>query len=1196
MAYTIRAVKFLNAMAGFIAGDNGSLYKTENGGQSWNRIPLPAANNINSMFLVGENLLILVGDNGTVLRSVDLFTFELILSTEQASDDLLSVFFYDISVGWACGKNGVYLRTLDGGVSWKRYAISTPDPVNPLKERRVTEQLNSLQFVNLSDGWIVGNNGLILRTTDGGLRWADVSVSIYDEATTSYSGTTNHLNKIEVVHSYPVRISLSIFNSNRFRSAYYVIGPQYLDLYYQRVDNLSENRTRLTLAQYATDVELVTAINAIQSVDGYRVYSASLSYSETNYITHANTDKIYGAESTEIKFSMGDVAWIVGAGGTVLYTQNGGARWVAVDAKVSFDMYGISFIDTATGWIVGAEGEISGYLASRVSSQWQGQDTNLVKQIQRKVYANGNFGTPATLNLTNDSIIPDVKVETSARTQIQYRLRVVEGIDIQNFRDSGLGAPYVFSRGPNDSVLSGGSYSYENMGPINGDYGVWRALCRNTVDGYTYAVPMFVISRRNQQPYNAITNVNGSSVDALNAIRPDGLIYEDIIASDVLDVRRKISSVSTSELLGRTFDNLLAGKLATSMVSSPLRGGQVGSMHMYVDEVATSAITAMLNGEFNTEAVPGMTSFAGGSADGIPGVSGFSPTGANFTTLVNGMYHHSPYYYSATYRSTNTNTTGSLDGQPIPGFFTGMGTEQATFVFYGESGIQESDVSYVIQGAYIDYSKQALSRTPAQPLQVKNYVNGTPNLSVNYNGIQKDIKSQLVRQLSTGVQGLTDYVEMSAIGFGDSETICASKVRLHSFQEITKNTTTIKLPKNNEGFFVFGIHEIRNTKDGGVYRMLNIMPNDGSDDSVMVAQLASNFTVVEGSIIEIISEVTTQDDSTTTFNSMSYSVGMYSQDKGESIDATRNPFVAVFDSTIRGVDSLFKSLVVKIAPTSSKYFLPSNTVGIATMPRLEGAHVPYAWSVNGGDTAAAVTVPVAVTYNTDGTLEAFSPMEPLATGILLVSILVKEQSFLPNTGSGVSVSYKVQAPQTLYPLPTSLNVVVLECGKDMVISPLGNGGGLRNSYFPCPLEQIPTFDNVSNQSFFFNLFGLEYQNFFEADGHLTMPMRVSRHPGGVITLANPGVDSLGRTFYSTSSENMIFTSESLTLGNPRKMMVPMLVKVASSLQSPVLKGEVLLAIATTYDNTTLANKIQLGSTAGRSIISLYKVPGMPILK
>jgi hypothetical protein len=122
---------------------------------------------------------------------------------------------------------------------------------------------------------------------------------------------------------------------------------------------------------------------------------------------------------------------------------------------------------------------------------------------------------------------------------------------------------------------------------------------------------------------------------------------------------------------------------------------------------------------------------------------------------------------------------------------------------------------------------------------------------------------------------------MSAIGFGDSETICASKVRLHSFQEITKNTTTIKLPKNNEGFFVFGIHEIRNTKDGGVYRMLNIMPNDGSDDSVMVAQLASNFTVVEGSIIEIISEVTTQDDSTTTFNSMSYSVGMYSQDKGE---------------------------------------------------------------------------------------------------------------------------------------------------------------------------------------------------------------------------------------------------------------------------------------------------------------------------
>jgi hypothetical protein len=45
------------------------------------------------------------------------------------------------------------------------------------------------------------------------------------------------------------------------------------------------------------------------------------------------------------------------------------------------------------------------------------------------------------------------------------------------------------------------------------------------------------------------------------------------------------------------------------------------------------------------------------------------------------------------------------------------------------------------------------------------------------------------------------------------------------------------------------------------------------------------------------------------------------------------------------------------------------------------------------------------------------------------------------------------------------------------------------------------------------------------------------------------------------------------LGNPRKMVVPMLVKVVSDMISPVLRGELLLALVSTYDNTTLENEI-----------------------
>jgi len=1182
-SYTIREIKFLTQKIGLLVGDGGSLYKTDNGGTSWVKLGVPVSNDLYGIHIVDQSLVVIVGSRGTVLRSQDMYNFELITGTEQAADDLLSVYFYDKMVGWACGRNGLYLRTLDGGKTWKRYSISIPDESNPSKEKKVTTKLNGVRFVNLSDGWVVGDGGLILRTTDGGLRWANVSESIYSEETGSYTRTTQNLNGIEIIKSYPLRIELTLFNTSQFSSASYRINPTYLELFYRKTgEGETDVRIRLNLADYEKDADLVQAINSLRDVEGNRIFEAALSYSDTAYLSHEESENISGNESAEIRFSMGDIVWIVGNGGTVLTSQNGGARWTQKDAKISFDAFGVSFRGSSIGWVVGAQGEISKYDSSLLSDPWVAQDTDLVQIIQRKVYAHGNLSSPSTLNLINNAVHPDIKVETAARTQIQYRIRVVEGVDIQANRDAGLGAPYVFSKGPNSSVLGAGSYSFENMGSVNGDYGLWRAPCRNTVDGYTYAIPMFIITRRNQRPYNPNTNINGSSVETLNAIRPDGLVYEDIVAEDILDVRRNIANFIASEALGRTVDDLLKGVLRTSLGSSPGKGGQVGSLITYVEESGEATMDNILDGSYNTQAILVDPVYIGGSAEGVISPEEDEPAlvSLSFPPLIDGMYHNNISFFSAVYA---VDDNPLLDGTEIPGFFSGMGTAQVTFTF-DEEVEQGNGISYVIQGAYVDYSKKALINNPTHPLQVKNFQQGAPDSSVNYLAIDDGVQSKVVRRLSSGVRGLYDYAEASAETFGDSQDLCASKVRLHLYQEVTSNTTEIQVPKNVEGYFLFAVREIRNVKDGGVYKMLKI---DGSSEDTLRVHLSTTYMVVEGSIIEIIAEVTTDEG-------LGIDVGNFSQNNGETLEAVRNGNIAVFNSGVKGVQALYKSILLEVSLDGGAYPVPAgiSAMGIASMPRLEG-RVPYAWKIE--DNNITETIAISFSKDDDGQITQIEVED--ATESILVCLLITEGEGIDGANVGVRVSYKSPAPQTLSPLPSSLSLEVIEGPKNMIVSSLGSGGGISNPYYRNPLIGIPNpINGITNQSFFYNLFGLDFENFSDEEGYVTLPLRVTRQPGQEIILSSPGLDNYGRSYYKTSSETLVLKSEGMLIGNPRKILVPFLVRVSSIITTPVLTGEVLLAIATTVKNEELDNEIRLGPSPEGSIIALYKVPGMPLIK
>ena len=130
---TLRAVQFIDAKEGWAVGDEGVVWHTIDGGQSWEHQP----------------------------------------SGVRAS--LRSVCFLDPYTGWAVGRQelpcggsvGVVLFTRDGGVAWKRLLVNALPGINQV--RFINPKVGFL----LTDGAEQFPSGLF-KTTDGGKTWDPV--------------------------------------------------------------------------------------------------------------------------------------------------------------------------------------------------------------------------------------------------------------------------------------------------------------------------------------------------------------------------------------------------------------------------------------------------------------------------------------------------------------------------------------------------------------------------------------------------------------------------------------------------------------------------------------------------------------------------------------------------------------------------------------------------------------------------------------------------------------------------------------------------------------------------------------------------------------------------------------------------------------------------------------------------------------
>ena len=82
-----------------------------------------------------------------------------LLNPAPTSNDLYSVYFPDVNTGYVVGERGTILKTTDGGTLWTQLNSGT------------VKNLNSVSFTDLNTGYIVGDSGCILKTINGGSTW-----------------------------------------------------------------------------------------------------------------------------------------------------------------------------------------------------------------------------------------------------------------------------------------------------------------------------------------------------------------------------------------------------------------------------------------------------------------------------------------------------------------------------------------------------------------------------------------------------------------------------------------------------------------------------------------------------------------------------------------------------------------------------------------------------------------------------------------------------------------------------------------------------------------------------------------------------------------------------------------------------------------------------------------------------------------
>ena len=427
----MRTIQFVDDQAGWITTHDGTMLKSEDGGESWGILEYDQST-ISDVFFVDRehgwgthhSRIYSTSDGGhtwTLKLFVQGFNFQdlyfhdqytgwavggdfsnpaFVFKTENggqswteqtlSTNDLRAVQFVNSETGWVSGSGGELFQTDDGGDTWQQQDHGLG-----------TVQLNALHFADEELGIVAGQSGNMLVTTDGGDTWEAtmsetgnslVAVQIGPDKTSAmavgWTGTIEYAtpswqNWTEKSDNTGAHIHSVFFLNNRFEDNAFgwAVGRPFGDgpLTYTADGGKTWENPLRGYNRTLHDVYFIDRDNGYVAGDRGAVLitdDGGESWVQMNVDSNNDLKSIFIIPDYRNEFNAG---WAAGNNGTILLNDFQRFDWFPVNTPVTENLNDIYFVDTFTGWAVGENGTI--LYKNSVNESWEIQESGTTQTL-----------------------------------------------------------------------------------------------------------------------------------------------------------------------------------------------------------------------------------------------------------------------------------------------------------------------------------------------------------------------------------------------------------------------------------------------------------------------------------------------------------------------------------------------------------------------------------------------------------------------------------------------------------------------------------------------------------------------------------------------------------------------------------------------------------------------------------------------
>ena len=440
MTRHIQAVDFANSKVGVIAANRATVGKTTDGGFTWIAGSLNASlppekknSEFKHAFMLNETIGFVCGENGVLFKTDDGGDLWKLLDV-GVSPTLNSVFFIDEMRGWIAADGGAAFRTEDGGATWTPLNTGTEDA------------LRDVYFETPVKGVIVGDSATAMHTEDGGDTWFSQDIGNMSIKTVSAVGGRmwavggNGAGMRYDGNGEWASMTMNVPRSNGMPEAIWevefvnanlgIAGAEYGVLLKTRNGGNAWTRIaqRPTYARI-NDVSWLDAATLV-AVGEYGTLIRSTDAGESWDVIWSHRDLF------TVQFADDQNGWATGADGTIYATSDGGASWELQRADdTPFQLFGLAVVSPKKCFVVG---DNRTFIETTNGKTWQTlQDPRSETGQEDRI--NTNEGAELSLPSNAIEFLPDgktgwfvgevakaIKTEDGGKTWTSYTANVQE--------------------------------------------------------------------------------------------------------------------------------------------------------------------------------------------------------------------------------------------------------------------------------------------------------------------------------------------------------------------------------------------------------------------------------------------------------------------------------------------------------------------------------------------------------------------------------------------------------------------------------------------------------------------------------------------------------------------------------------------------------------------------------------------------